>query len=97
MKYSSHETLKDPKRQIILKLLFDTSMRKKKWQPFGKQYTGPENSLKAGYLLQKFFERDGTIHGQTKAENLRIQKQISPTVPPPKYLELLPITMHNFI
>lgn len=29
MKYSSYETLKDPKRQIILILLFDTSHKKK--------------------------------------------------------------------
>lgn len=30
MKYSSCEMLKDPKRQIILKFLFDTSHKKKK-------------------------------------------------------------------
>lgn len=30
-----------------------------------------------------------------KAENLRIQKKMSPTVTSPKFLELLPITMHK--
>lgn len=45
--------------------------------------------------FRNFFERDGTIQGQTKAENLRIHKQTSLTVTPAKYLELLPTTMHK--
>lgn len=95
MKYSSYETLKDPKRQIILILLFDTSHKKKNDSHLGSSTQDLKSHSRQDTYFRNFLKEMELFRVKQRQKNLRIQKQTSPTVTPPKHLEFLPVTMHK--